>query len=111
VVDLTAELPFTGVAAAYRGIPMLDLLTPGLDQLEAAAKAIADLDAARPTLVCCALGYSRSAAAVAAWLMASGKAASAGEVVELIRARRPSIVLPPTYRALLECWEGMKVNR
>jgi protein-tyrosine phosphatase len=111
VVDLTAELPFTGKGIRYRGVPMLDLLTPALEQLEAAAEAIGDLDTARPTLVCCALGYSRSATAVAAWLIASGKASSVGHAVELIRARRPSIVVRPPYRALLECWARTRVNR
>jgi protein-tyrosine phosphatase/membrane-associated phospholipid phosphatase len=94
VVDLTAEFPFAAEGIVYRGIPMLDLLTPAAEQLEAAAKAIEELSAARPTLVFCALGYSRSAAAVAAWLMASGKAPSVGQAVVLIRARRPAIVLP-----------------
>jgi protein-tyrosine phosphatase len=111
VVDLTAELPFASNGITYRWIPMLDLLTPALDQLEAAVKAIQVLEPARPTLVCCALGYSRSAAAVAAWLIATGKASSTGRAVEFIRARRPSIVLPPPYRALLERWAGTKANR
>jgi protein-tyrosine phosphatase/membrane-associated phospholipid phosphatase len=93
VVDLTAELPFAAEGIVYRGVPMLDLLTPAAEQLEAAAKAIEELANARPTLVFCALGYSRSAAAVAAWLIASGRAPSIGQAVELIRARRPSIVL------------------
>jgi len=43
--------------------------------------------------VFCALGYSRSAAAVAAWLIASGETPSFDQAVEFIRARRPSIVL------------------
>ncbi|MGO9257775.1 MAG: phosphatase PAP2/dual specificity phosphatase family protein [Bryobacteraceae bacterium] len=102
VVDLTAELPFASEGIAYRSIPMLDLLTPTIGQLEAAAEAIEDFGRARPTLVCCALGYSRSAAAVAAWMMATGRASSAGEAVEAIRARRPVIVVPAAYRAALE---------
>ena len=111
VVDLTAELPFTSDGIAYRWILMLDLLTPATDQLEEAVKAIQALEPARPTLVCCALGYSRSAAAVAAWLIATGKAQSTGQAVEFIRARRPSIVMPPPYRALLEQWAGTRANR
>jgi protein-tyrosine phosphatase/membrane-associated phospholipid phosphatase len=111
VVDLTAELPFSGQGISYRGIPMLDLLTPAPRQLEAAVNAIEELRTSRPTLVCCALGYSRSALAVAAWLVASGEAASAGEAVDLIRARRPSIVAPQSYRALLERWAATRVNQ
>jgi protein-tyrosine phosphatase len=51
--------------------------------------------AAGPVLVCCALGYSRSAAAVAAWLVATGRAAAALEAVEQVRRARPAAVLGP----------------
>ncbi len=104
IVDVTAELPCTTEGIAYRGIPMLDLLAPGADQLRAAVKAIDELQSARPTLVCCALGYSRSAAAVAAWLMSSGRARSVDEAVKQIKARRPVIVLRAAYRAAIEEW-------
>jgi protein-tyrosine phosphatase len=110
VVDLTAELPFTGQGVVYRVVPMLDLLTPAPDRLNAAVNAIQALHTSRPTLVCCALGYTRSATAVAAWLIASGQAPSASEAVAFIRARRPSIVVPPSYLALLECWAGTRTN-
>jgi len=102
MVDLTAELPIDARGVVYRGIPMLDLLTPSMDQLESAVQAIKHLEAKRPTLVCCALGYARSALAVAAWLVDSGKASSAGEAIEYIRARRPWIVLRREYLARLE---------
>jgi protein-tyrosine phosphatase len=48
-----------------------------------------------PVLVCCALGFSRSAVAVAAWLVATGRAAAAAEAVELVRRARPAAVLGP----------------
>ena len=94
VVDLTAELPFDSTGIAYRSVPLLDMLRPTEGQLDAAVAAIQSFGSARPTLVNCALGYSRSAAAVAAWLVATGRARSSAEAVEFIRARRPSIVLP-----------------
>jgi len=43
--------------------------------------------------VCCALGYSRSAASVAAWLLRSGRASDADAAVAIVRAARPGIVL------------------
>ncbi|WP_183141850.1 dual specificity protein phosphatase family protein, partial [Pseudomonas syringae group genomosp. 3] len=46
-----------------------------------------------PLLVCCALGYSRSATAVAAWLLYSGRATSVDNAAALIRAARPGVVL------------------
>ena len=48
-------------------------------------------------LVCCALGYSRSAAAVAAWLVASGRAADVDAALARVRGARPGIVLGPAY--------------
>ena len=104
LVDLTAELPVDTEGVVYRGIPMLDLLVPTGDQLEAAANAIQDLEGNRPTLVCCALGYSRSASAVAAWLVASGRAASVDESIDRITARRPQIVIRASVRRRLEDW-------
>jgi len=89
---------------------MLDLLVPDFLQLEAAVQAIDELSTARPTLVCCAGGYSRSAAAVAAWLLASGKSATVDEAIYQIRARRPRIVLGPAHRARLEEWNQARVR-
>lgn len=43
--------------------------------------------------MCCALGYSRSAAVVATWLIAGGQAGSVEEAVAMLRAVRPRIVL------------------
>jgi len=50
---------------------MLDLVSPSQAQLEQAAQAIgaARATANGPVLVCCALGFSRSALAVAAGLL------------------------------------------
>jgi len=103
LVDLTAELPVDTNGVAYRGIPMLDLLLPTRDQLEAAVNAIQELEHKRPTLVCCALGLSRSASAVAAWLVASGRDRSVDESINRIETRR-RIVLRPAARKRLEEW-------
>ena len=52
-------------------------------------------------LVCCALGYSRSAAAVATWLLASGRAATIDEAVAELRRVRPRVVLDAAARAAI----------
>lgn len=93
LVDLTAELRADTAGLIYRSVPMLDLATPTPAALREAVAAIDDLHAHRPTLVCCALGYSRSAAVVAAWLCATGEADSLDDAIRQIRARRPRIVL------------------
>jgi protein-tyrosine phosphatase len=108
MVDLTAELPADTSQIVYRGIPMLDSVVPSVERLEAAVQAIEDLNGNRPTLVCCALGYSRSAAASAAWLVASGKAVSIDHAIESIQARRWRIVLGPALRRRLEEWASAK---
>ncbi|MNV93048.1 hypothetical protein D3C71_1876940 [compost metagenome] len=82
-------------------VPMLDLVAPTPAQLSAAAAAIAARQERGEVLVCCALGYSRSAAAVAAWLLRSGRAASVDEAVAIVRRARPAVVLrAPHLRAL-----------
>jgi hypothetical protein len=100
VVDLTAELP---VKADFH-VPMLDLALPSIAQLTAAVSAISALGDRRPTLVCCALGYSRSAAAVAAWLVDTGRAATVGEAVALVQAARPQVVMRPALVRRLTEW-------
>ena len=67
IVDLCAELPCrTGAALTaqnYRSLPTLDLIVPDSNLLHEAANAIEQLRQQGPLLVCCALGYSRSASA------------------------------------------------
>ncbi len=87
VIDLTAELP---VRAQFH-IPVLDLTVPRSSQVEQALEAIEQ--APRPALICCALGYSRSATVAAAWLLAAGHAATAEEAVEKLRRVRPQVVM------------------
>lgn len=108
-VDVCAELsaPSTLRVAAVR--PMLDLVAPEPPALRAAAR---DIEAARATgavLVCCALGYSRSAAAVAAWLLISGRADTVEAAVAQLRAARPAVVLGEAHlRALEQVRAGAK---
>ena len=103
IVDVTAELPCDARPAHYASVPMLDLVVPSQGQLERAARAIESAMKAGPVLVCCALGFSRSAMAVAAWLLSSGRATDVAEAVAIIRRSRPAIVLGDAHlRALRE---------
>ena len=104
VVHLAAELPADGTGILSRGVPMLDLIAPTADQLEAGVKAIDGMNTARPTLVCCALGYSRSAAVMAAWLVANRRAASIDAAIAMIQAHRPRVVLTTAHRERLHEW-------
>ena len=101
VVALAPELPIRSDAH----VPMLDLVPPAHEDLDAAVRAIEKLAARRPTLVCCALGYTRSAVASAAWLMAAGRAASIDDALQQVRRARTQAVVGPDSRRCLEEWD------
>jgi len=93
VVDLCAELPAPRGLEALRTHPALDLVPVERSVLEKAAASIESLRRDGPVLVVCALGYGRSAAAIATWLLLSGRAADAARAVAMVRAAKPRIVL------------------
>ncbi len=98
VVDLCAELAGRAGASGYAAVPMLDLVPPSPAQLRSAAAAIEQARMQGPVLVCCALGYSRSVAATATWLLRSGRAADADAAIAQLRELRPHLVLDPAAR-------------
>jgi len=101
LVDCTAELPAPQGPWHYCNLPWLDLLEPEPAQLAEAARHIETARRHGSVCVCCALGYSRSAAAVAAWLLHSGRAASVDDALAQVRERRPGTVLSAEHRAAL----------
>jgi hypothetical protein len=101
VIDLTAEFDLAPRGRAYAVIPQLDLVAPTADALAEAAHAIERLRVQGPVLVCCALGYSRSACAVAAWLLASGRVRDVDAAVAAVRAARARAVLHAGHVAAL----------
>ncbi|MBN8283179.1 phosphatase PAP2/dual specificity phosphatase family protein [Zoogloea sp.] len=101
LLDLTAELPAPKGNWAYMQLPWLDLVPPDSARLEKAAAAIERLRQHGPVLVCCALGYSRSASAVAAWLLATGRASSVDAALAILQQTRPRVVLGPQHRQAL----------
>lgn len=102
LVDLCAELPLLHRPQNYCSLPSLDLVAPDALTCQRAAEAIERLRHEGPLLVCCALGYSRSATALAAWLLHSGRCQSVESAVALIRQARPQIVLGPQHLAALQ---------
>jgi hypothetical protein len=73
VIDLAGELERPRVTCRWTSVAMVDLLPPSP---EAQAQAVAAIEAARShgtVLVCCALGFQRSAGVVAEWLVATGR--------------------------------------
>jgi hypothetical protein len=103
IVDMAAELPCTVRRDQhYRSIPVLDLTVPPAERLREAVAAIEEARRHGSVLVCCAVGLSRSASAVVAWLVATGRAPSAEEAIAMVRRARPALVLYPGLRSALE---------
>lgn len=101
-LDLCAELPCVAPPRHYQHCPALDLVPLSEAQLRDAAQSITRLLAAGPVLVSCALGYSRSAAAVAAWLLTSGQSATVAAAVAQVQRARPGVALGESQRRALE---------
>jgi len=102
VVDMSAEVSCGDPGdRSYHSVAVLDLTVPGAADLREAASAIETARQHGPVLVCCALGYSRSAAAVVAWLLTTQRASSVDEAIAIVRKARPSLVLKNEHCATL----------
>jgi membrane-associated phospholipid phosphatase len=103
VLDLSAEFseakPFREIN--YRNIPILDLTAPTQTQLAEMGEFISNHSRNGAVYVHCKIGYSRSAAAVAAYLIMSEKANTAEEAFAIIRRVRPSVVIRPEVSSAL----------
>jgi protein-tyrosine phosphatase len=74
VIDLAAELERPHDATGrWTCFPMLDLVSPAESTLDEAVAAIEPARRQGTVLVCCALGFQRSASVVARWLVATGR--------------------------------------
>ena len=107
VLDLSAEFsetkPFRAIC--YWNMPILDLTAPTQAQLHEMGKFIGERCKAGVVYVHCKIGYSRSASAVAAYLIMSGKAGDVQDALAIIRRARPSIVIRPEVISALSEFE------
>ena len=103
VLDLTVEFseaePF--LKTRYRNVAVLDLTAPDDDQLADAVRFIESESARGIVFIHCKAGYSRSAGAVGAWMLATGRVHGVEAVVAQLEALRPGIVIRPEIRAAL----------
>ena len=97
VVDLTPDFDESPVFTRlpYLNVQTLDLTAPDAHSLERTVRFIAHHARRGVVYVHCKIGYSRSAAVVAAWLVTSGAARTADEALAMIRRVRPQIVIRP----------------
>jgi protein-tyrosine phosphatase/membrane-associated phospholipid phosphatase len=94
LVDVTSELASHRHPGSHSA-GWLDLVDPEPSQLLAAAEAVQHAATRGPVLVCCALGFSRSAAVVATWAGVHGGCADVDGAVEKVRQARPEVVMKP----------------
>lgn len=105
VLDLAAELPEPRPLRElehYRSFPVLDGTAMTLDQLRNAVEWVKRHATNGPVYVHCALGHSRSATVVAAYLIAIGLATDAKAAVKQLRELRPGVRLNRAQRNVLK---------
>ena len=104
VLDLTAEFhKGSRKTECWEAYPLMDLVVPKIQDIRQAAMKLYQMRQVHESvLVCCALGLSRSATVVAAWLLIEGHAASVSQAVVLIKSQRPQVVLTPAHIQVLE---------
>lgn len=95
VLDLCAEYAYGhDDVAAYVSLPWLDLVTPSVADLREAAETLQVLHETQANvIVCCALGYSRSAAVVITWLVRYGGMETVAQAHDWVKKQRPQICL------------------
>jgi protein-tyrosine phosphatase len=102
IVDMTAELAITPGKWQYRSVPCLDLVAPSPRSLDIAAREIESLrESFGPVLVACALGRARSASAVAAWLITTGRAVDVADAIAQVLRAQPQAVFHEAHRQAL----------
>jgi len=93
IVDMTCEFPSRSFPGDWHCVPMLDLVAPEATALRSAADRIETVRQQGPVLVCCALGYGRSAAALAVWLVRTGRAKDPSAALERLKQARPRLAV------------------
>ncbi|HLK98663.1 MAG TPA: dual specificity protein phosphatase family protein, partial [Hymenobacter sp.] len=109
VLDVTAEFSLCPTARKLpnRSVPLLDLVAPSVDELAQAVGTLNELTPHGPVLIYCALGYSRSAVTVAAWLLHHDAAINPDAAISQVRAARPQAVFSAAHRAVLAAYWKM----
>lgn len=104
IVDFCAELPIGQFNGYYSLIPVLDMTPLSIKQCQLAAETIDQFQKQGSVLVCSALGYSRSATAVIAWLLLTKRAANVEDAITKVKTARCSVVISSKQKALLINW-------
>ena len=103
VVDLTPDFNETPIFTRlpYLNVPTLDLTAPDPASLQRAVQFVTAHAQRGTVFVHCKAGYSRSAAVVGAFLLASARVRTVDEALATIRRARPQVVIRPEIGACL----------
>lgn len=93
VIDMTAEFSAPKNNISWHAIPCLDLITADRQRIMSAADLLEQHNANGPVLVSCALGYSRSAVVVMAWLLSTRRVRDVEAALQAVQSKRPCIVI------------------
>ena len=111
VLDVCAEYPCPRYHGAYSTLPLLDMVAPSENDLMQAASLLETLRRQRgKVLICCALGYRRSAAVVLTWLLVYGGCRDLAQATAELKQARPQMVLPPKTEKAVEAAAGYLKN-
>ena len=103
VLDLTVEFseaePF--LKTRYLNVPVLDLTAPNSAQLAEVAHFIEQESARGIVFIHCKAGYSRTAGAVGAWMLRTGRWRTAEDAFAHLQSVRAGIVIRPEIREAL----------
>ena len=112
VLDVCAEYPRPRYRGAYRVLPLLDMVAPSANDLMQAASLLEALHRQHgKVLICCALGYGRSAAVVLTWLLVYGGCRDLAQATAELKQVRPQMALPPETARAVEAAAGrLKTN-
>ncbi|OAM16965.1 protein phosphatase [Eikenella corrodens] len=111
VLDVCAEYPRPRYRGAYRALPLLDMVAPSENDLVQAAVLLEELRQQHgKVLICCALGYGRSAAVILTWLLVYGGCRDLAQATAELKQTRPQMVLPPETAKAVEAAAGYLKN-
>lgn len=106
VLDMTSDWPRSRFTrkCAYIACPRLDLVAPDVDELQESVVALESLMKEGDVLVHCALGLSRSAIVVVAWLMKQRRAGNIDDAINIVQSARQAIIIHEGHRKTLALW-------
>jgi protein-tyrosine phosphatase len=113
VIDLTCEFDESSAfrSCHYLHLPTLDLTSPAAEQIDSAVEFIRRHESQAIVYVHCKVGYSRTAAVAAAYLLATGRADSVADAIGSLRRSRPSILIRPEARNAIAEFHRRMVGR